>query len=832
MPRESSRARRPRRGTAGRLAAFVAPIAALVSAGLVVPHAQSTEARQAAHVAVSPAAVAGTRPGHGAVVRGISTVAGGLGGPAKATNVAIFPDCHLAFRAGSLYVADDGAVRRVSARTGWLTNLMGTGSVGPLGDGGPATKATVGACGVAFDHAGNLVIADRTGRIRVVADRTGTFYGQAMTRGDIYTVAGGGPSGAEGVPATQARLSEPSDVAVDRVGNLVIDDQDNLRIRVVAARTGAFYGKAMTAGDIYTVAGRGTLGPIGDGGPAWHAGLAPDGVIVDRAGNLVIGDSGNDRIRVVAGSTGTFYGQAMTKGDIYTIAGTGTGGFSGDGGPATSAELSGPGTPALDAAGNLVFADSQNHRVRVVAESTGTFYGQAMTTGDIYTVAGDGSQGFSGDGGPATSAEFQNPLGIVVDGAGNLVIGDANNNRVRVVAESTGTFYGQAMTTGDIYTAVGNGSPGFSGGGGPATSAQLNLPTGVALDGACNLLIADAGNYRVRAVAAASGTFYGRAMTAGDIYTVAGDGIQGFSGDGGPATGAELDFPFAVTVDPAGNLVLSDFDLVRVVADSTGTFYGQAMTAGDIYTVAGDGTRGFSGDGGPATSAELGGPGKVAIDAAGNLVIPDASNSRVRVVAERTGTFYGQAMSAGDIYTVAGGGTGGIGDGGPATAARLNGPEAVAVDAAGNLVIADTGNQRIRVVAERTGTFYGQAMTVGDIYTVAGGGTGGIGDGGPAKRANFADPFDVAVDAAGNLVLTDTQHNRIRVVADSTGTFYGKPMTAGDIYTVAGDGTQGFAGDGGPATKAMLFNPESIAVDASGRLVIADTINERIRVAG
>jgi hypothetical protein len=770
------------------------------------------------------------------VAHGIATVAGGLGGPGKATTVALFPDCHLAFRSGLLYVTDGAAVRTVNPGTDRLANLAGTGSIGPLGDGGPASKAMVEACGVAFDHAGNLLIADanQTGRIRVVPARTGTFYGQAMTAGHIYTVAGGGPSLGNNGPATQAWLFGPSDVTVDRAGNLIINDRDHLMIRVVAARTGAFYGKAMTAGDIYTVAGRGTPEFSGDGGPAWHAGLAfPDGMIVDRAGNLVIADTGNERIRVDAGSTGTFYGQAMTKGDIYTIAGNGTQGFSGDGGPATSAELNAPGRPTLDAAGNLVFADTANQRIRVLAQSTGTFYGQAMTAGDIYTIAGSGTEGFSGDGGPAASAEFQNPIGVTVDSAGNLVIGDANNNRVRVVAGSTGSFYGRAMTKGDIYTIAGNGSLSFSGAGGPATSAEFGLPPGVAVDGAGNVLIADESNFRIRVVAASTGTFYGRAMTKGDNYVVAGDGTQGFSGDGGPATSAELDDPFQVTVDAAGNLVLSDFDRVRVAADRTGTFYGQAMTAGDIYTVAGNGTRGFSGDGGPATSAELGGPGKVAIDAAGNLVIPDSSNSRVRVVAVRTGTFYGQAMTAGDIYTVAGRALRGFsGDGGPATAAKLNGPEAVAIDAAGNLVIADTGNGRVRVVAERTGTFYGQAMTEGDIYTVAGGGTGALGDGGPARQASFDGLFDVAVDAAGNLVLTDTQHNRIRVAADRTGTFYGIAMTKGDIYTVAGNGTGGFSGDGGPAIQAELFNPEGVAIDAAGGLVIADSNNGRIRVAG
>jgi hypothetical protein len=472
---------------------------------------------------------------------------------------------------------------------------------------------------------------------------------------------------------------------------------------------------------------------------------------------------------------------------------------------------------ALLASGGTAPAAAQQATARQTAARQAGAVGRgpaAPAPGVISTVAG-------GVGGPglATRVDVSFPCGVSF-GAGALYI--AGGQTVRRVSPATDWLTTSAGT--DAISPVGDG--------GPATAANVET-CGAATDHDGNLLIANFEDQRIQMVAARSGTFYGQAMTAHDIYTVAGDGTAGFSGDGGPATGAELDFPNAVAVDGAGNLVIADSgnNRVRVAAAATGTFYGRAMTAGHIYTVAGTGSVGPSGDGGPATKAGLSAL-SVVLDGSGNLVIADSQNGRIRVVAATTGTFYGQAMKAHDIYTVAGGGTSGIGDGGPATAARLNGPEAVAVDAAGNLVIADTGNQRIRVVAERTGTFYSQAMTVGDIYTVAGGGTGGIGDGGPAKRANFADPFDVAVDAAGNLVLTDTQHNRIRVVADSTGTFYGKPMTAGDIYTVAGDGTQGFAGDGGPATKAMLFNPESIAVDASGRLVIADTINERIRVAG
>jgi len=211
------------------------------------------------------------------------------------------------------------------------------------------------------------------------------------------------------------------------------------------------------------------------------------------------------------------------------------------------------------------------------------------------------------------------------------------------------------------------------------------------------------------------------------------------------------------------------------------------------------------------------------------------SKQRVRVVAESTATFYGQAMTAGDIYTVAGnGGLGFGGDGGKATKAHVVNPESVTVDPQGNLVIADTGNNRVRVVVATTsGTFYGQAMTAGDIYTVAGGGTGGLGDGGPATSAELTGPWDATLDGSGNLVITDTGDGRIRVVAETTATFYGQAMTAGDIYTIAGNGTGGFSGDGGPATSAALSLPEAAITDPAGDVLISDSGNGRIReVAG
>jgi trimeric autotransporter adhesin len=777
----------------------------------------------------------------------ISTVAGGPGGPARGPRVSlatafdgdVSEPCGLAYGAGRLYIGDMRTVRAVNPATGWLTTPAGTGAAGPLGEGGPAAKANVNACGVAVDPSGNLVITDTyDNRIRVVAAGAGTFYGQAMKAGHIYSIAGDGRRGfsGDGGPATTAKLNGPTALVVDSSGNLVITDASNNRVRVVAEHTGTFYGQAMTAGDIYTIAGDGAEGFSGDGGPAISAELGfPQSAAVDAAGNVLIADRDNNRVRVVAEHTGTFYGQAMTAGDIYTIAGDGNQGFSGDGGPATSAELNTDSGVMVDGSGNVVFTDDHNNRVQVVAEQTGTFYGQAMTAGDVYSIAGDGTAGDSGDGGPATAAEMNSPDRVAVDGAGNLVIAEWYGERVRVVAASTGTFYGQVMTAGDIYTIAGNSKQEFSGDGGPATRAELNAPQGVAVDGAGNMLITDTDNNRIRVVAASTGTFYGRAMTAGHIYSIVGDGRRGFSGDGGPATRAELNGPTGgVAVDGAGNLVITDAssNRIQVVAEQTGTFYGQAMTAQDIYTIAGDGHAGFSGDGIPATSAELSDPQTSAVDAAGNVLIADRNNFRIRVVAEHTGTFYGQAMTAGDIYTIAGDGTEGFsGDGGPATSAELNIASGITVDGSGNVVFTDDHNNRVQVVAEHTGTFYGQAMTAGDIYSIAGDGTAGdSGDGGPATAAEMNSPDRVAVDSAGNIVIAEWYGERVRVVAASTGTFYGQVMTAGDIYTIAGDSKRGFSGDGGPATSAQLNTPAGLAVDSVGNVLIADSANNRIRM--
>jgi hypothetical protein len=763
----------------------------------------------------------------------ITTAIGGVGGPGAATDVPLgftsppvsAQPCAVAF-SGALYVAD-GVLRKINVQTDHLTTQAGTFANTPIVNGSPPQGTGFDGCGVTADHNGNLIVTDQASNlVRVIAATTGTFYGQAMTAGNIYTIAGGG-HGLFGVPALTAALFNVGNVTVDSFGNVVFVENGGFESRgamvvVVAATTGTFYKVKMVAGDIYRLAGidrdkGGVFG--GDGGPARASfvGTSVGELAVDPAGNLVLADGSVNRVRVIAAKSARFYGQAMTGGDIYTIAGNGTAGFAGDGGPAAAAEFDQPNGLALDRSGNLVMADTANNRLRVVAAETGTFYGQAMTAGDVYTVAGTGTAGFAGDGGPAGSAELSGPVSVALDGSGNLVADDEGNQRIRVVAAGTGTFYAQPMTAQDIYTVAGNGQPTPCCPGFDPAKALLQRTWTVATDPAGDTFVSDAD--QIQMVAGATGTRFGQPMTAGLLYTVATAAMDGNQ----PPTG--------IATDTAGNLVLAIAGLneIRVVAATTGTFYGQAMTAGQEYRVAGTGMHGRSGDRGPAIKAELNTPEDMAVDHTGNLVIADTANSEIRVVAARNGTFYGRRMTAGDIYVVAGQNAGFGGDGGPARAARIARPFGEVVDAAGNLVISDSGNARLRVIAASTGTFYGQAMTANDIYTVAGdGGSGFSGDGGPATSAEIS-PQMVAVDGAGNLALVDDGSNRVRVVAEATGTFYGKAMTTGDIYTVAGDGTFGFTGDGGPATAAELNQPDGVAVNRAGDLLIADVFNNRIR---
>jgi sugar lactone lactonase YvrE len=628
----------------------------------------------------------------------------------------------------------------------------------------------------------------------VTPDGMGGFYltssqnqiYRVSSDGILTVIAGTGAPGVtdDGAAAVAAKVNYVHGVVVDSSGNVFFADTNNGKIR-----------KITPTGVLSTVAGTGGWGSGGDGGPSSSAHLAgPRGLALDPAGNLFIADSGNNEIRMVT-----------PNGTITTVAGNGTQGFSGDGGPATSAQLNYPVAVAVDRSGNLFIADRQNNRIRMVSSN-----------GVITTVTGS-APGYSGDGGPAASAQISDPRGVGVDTAGNVFIADSGNNRIRM------------MNAAGIITTIAGGTPGFGGDGGPATSAQLGLPVDVAIDGAGNIFIADRGNYRIRQInssgiitSVAGKTDDGgpassaqlnypnvvaadsvgnlfiadtdsqrvrKVTTTGMITTAAGNGTVGFSGDGGPASLAQLNYPAGVTADTNGNVFIADTRNNRIR---------KVTPRGMITTIAGNGKPGFGGDGGSASAAQLNAPSAVAVDQAGNIFLSDTSNQRIRKI-----------DSSGVIMTIAGtGDRGGGGDGGPATSAQITNPAGIAVDRAGNVFIADAGNNRIRIVTSD-----------GNINTIAGDGVYGFGgDGGPAAAAHLAYPNGVAIDGAGNLLIADTDNQRIRKVTGD-----------GLIGTLAGNGTYGFSGDGGAATTADLASPFSVAIDAMNSVAIADTFSSRIR---
>ncbi len=371
---------------------------------------------------------------------------------------------------------------------------------------------------------------------------------------------------------------------------------------------------------------------------------------------------------------------------------------------------------------NQFVVSGGNATFRVMVTGVGPFTYQWQlngtnlpTTNIITTVAGNGSLGFSGDGGSATNAQLNSPGSIVVDQFGNIFIADTSNRRVRKVD-----------TNGIITTIAGTGSSGFTGDGGTATNATLNLPQGVAVDGFGNLFIADLNNSRIRKV-----------DTNGIISTIIGTNGIGFSGDGGPAYLAKMSGPRSVTLDSFGNIFIADTFNKRIR---------KIDTNGIINTVTGTNTLGFSGDGGPANTASLQSPYGVSLDGFGNIFIADTGNNRIHKV-----------DTNGIISTFAGTNTfGSTGDGGSAITAKLNQPSRAISDAFGNLLIADTLNNRIRKV-DTNGIISLFAGTNSSL-------TGYSGDGGAATNAKLNHPYDLTLDPNGNLVFADSNNHCIRKV--------------------------------------------------------------------
>ncbi len=559
---------------------------------------------------------------------------------------------------------------------------------------------------------------------------------------------------------------------------------------ILAAQLCAGVTGSVPAYTINTVAGSSN---VGDGGPATAASLSDaEGVAVDSAGDVFIADANDHRIRKIA-----------PDGTISTVAGDGFPGFSGDGGPASAARLNTPYGIAVDSAGDLYIADLGNNRVREIAadgtittvsgtdaflaprnvalDAKGNLYVSEFaghrvrcvsTGGTITTIAGTGTAGFSGDGGPATAAELNYPAGLAFDSAGNLYIADSGNNRVREVA-----------VAGTITTVLGTGAPGAT------LPNQLNVPTGVAIDIAGNLDVADSGNQRIQQL-----------TPSGTIQTLPGAGRD-------------------VAADSKGDLFIADISQVLELSPAL-----------QLTTIAGGGSYFFGGDGGPATSARLNGPVALALNASGDLYIADQKNSRVRMI-DATGT----------INTVAGDGTFASGPG------ELSAPGGVAVDSSGLLYIADQNNDRIVAL-----------VSTGNLVTVAGTAIPGFnGDGLPATSTQLFSPGSMAFGPTGILYFADKGNQRLReiltdqtiatveqmaassIAVDSLGQLYVADADLHEVFridraghqdVIAGTGTAGFAGDGGPALAALLNSPGGVTVDASGNVYIADTGNNRIRV--
>ena len=641
--------------------------------------------------------------------------------------------------AGNIYIADSGdnKIRKVNASTRYISTVAGTGTAGSLGDGGAATSAQLNSPQTLnLDSAGNIYIADyQNNRVRKVT----------ISNGSISTVAGTGAGGytGDGGAATSAQITAPYGPVFDSAGNFYFSDAVNLRVRKVNIGTGI----------ITTVAGTGSSGNTGNGGPATNANLNyPNGLAVDSSDNLYIADAVNAIVRMVKFNT-TFPTTAVGSSSavqnfflqttaaetltsitaqqsqnskqeysVGTITGCTVNGFTSNPigtfctVPVTfKPAYPGPRTVPLTAV-------TGTGKVTFGLTGTGTGPLAALTPGTISTVAGNGTAGSTGNGGPATSAQLNDPVKLAVDSGGNIYISNYNNHDIQKVTASSG----------NISIVAGNGTAGYSGDGSLATSAQLKNPSGVGIDSAGNIYIADKKNCRIRKVTAATGI----------IATVAGTGTCAYSGDGGLATNAQLNFPSSnIAFDSDGNWYFGDNSNFRVREVNAST--------GIITTVAGNGTAGYTGDGGAATNAELHNPSGIALDSSDNIYIADFSEAVIRKVTASTGI----------ISTVAGNGTTGYwGDGGAAINAEIQFPGGVDVDTAGNIYIPDSTNNRIRVVNVASGT----------ISTIAGNGTAGYGgDGGAATSDELNSPQDIALDGFGNLYIADSANNRIRQVSVS-----------------------------------------------------------------
>jgi trimeric autotransporter adhesin len=718
----------------------------------------------------------------------IYTLAGG--GPVPASPLAALlpgPTSAIKDSAGNIYLTAPASsyVFKLSSG-GVFSAYTGKGFGGFGGDGKAVNLAGVSqVAGLAFDSKGNIYIADAAGsRVRAVnlGATTITIGSVSIKPGTIATVAGNGDKCdhsmvcGDGGVATSANLNLPESVAFDTAGNIYIADSYDNRIRVVnvSASTITIAGVSIAAGAINTIAGQAAAcsnsqTACGDGGPANVAFLNdPFGVAVDSKGNIYIADTYDQKIRLIAAG----------QNNITTFAGNGIACTNsplgcGDGRAATSAEVHLPQAVFTDAAGDLYIADTADHRIRYIAAGQST----------ITTVAGNGTQGFSGDGGAPTSAALDLPGGIFVDASGNMLISDSGNGRVRQVTSGA---------TPAISTIAGGGT---GGDGGSPTQATLALPWDAAEDAAGNLYIVDQGNNRIRKI-----TNPGTPTAV--ISTYAGNGSIGYSGDGGPATAAGLDAPSGIAFDSSGNMYIADSNnlVIREVNAATGnisTVFGNGQSCYPLTGQCGD-TKG------PLVSS-FALPLNVALDSSNNVYVSDWQGHRIREWNITTGL----------VSTIAGtGNSGGVkGNGKLGKLAALDHPAGLVLDKSGNAYISDQYNNEVRWVAASTGIINEYALNTNANLK---------GDGGPATKGSMWNPLELAIDPAGDVFISGGNDNTVQRISAATG-----------IYsTVAGNPTNaiqgGFSGDGGPAVNARMANLGAL-VDGNNNLYIADGGNNRVR---
>jgi sugar lactone lactonase YvrE len=659
-----------------------------------------------------------------------------------------------------IYVADTGnhVVRRVDTTTTppTVTVVAGQFTVaatnpldsGGIGDGGLAASAHLSSpSDIVFDASGNYYIADTgTNRIRKV-----NTQGTSATADDtISTVVGTGAVGSLNGDVSIATLFNPRGLGIDAAGSLYIADTGNHLIRKLVGST------------VSTVAGNTVFGAVfADGVPATDSTLnGPLDVAVTGDNRIYIADTANHRVRVVG-----------TDGFINTVAGGGTGIFSGDGPDlGTNLSLSSPSSLTANDNNGVYVADTGNHRLRFISSA-----GQMNTVAGRLTAHGTVARGYDGDGTAGEhSLDSPSGVGFFIQGAntGRVALMDIGNNRLRVIQVFTGL----------MTSATSDGSSGSAGDNGPATAAKLNAPLGVAVDAAGSVYIADTANHVVRKI------------TGTTVTTVAGTaGVPGNAGEGVTAATAPLNKPTAVAVDASGVLYISD----------TGNNVVRKVDGGVITTAVASAPNPPTDFNPNPSPIPLNTPQGLALDSGGTLFIADTGNHRIVRLA-----------AAFPVVTVAGRGEQGTsGDNGAPTEARLNFPYGVAADpTSGNIYIADTNNHRVRFVNFSTSKITTVIAATGVPRADF------VGDGGPATSARLNTPVAVAVDSGGSLYVTDRGNNRIRRVVNGT------------INTVVGSGAVGFSGDGGSATLAALGYPNGLALGTAG-LFIADTGNNRIRLA-